>query len=175
MKADREAEEIDNPYAAPGGESGFVVVDSISLTVNEGQFVSIVGPSGCGKSTLLNIIAGIETCDEGSVTVSPRTGRARSEPRVAYVFQSPRLLNWLTVADNIRFVLDAQNIGPAGMLCRQVVVEAGARRADVERAGRAGRHPHPHRSIHAPILSATPRRSSSLQESVLTSAPPHMG
>ena len=43
-------------FAAPGGESGFVVVDSISLTVNEGQFVSIVGPSGCGKSTLLNKI-----------------------------------------------------------------------------------------------------------------------
>jgi NitT/TauT family transport system ATP-binding protein len=97
-------------FTAPGGESGFVVIDSINLTVNEGQFVSIVGPSGCGKSTLLNIIAGIETCEEGAVTVSPRTDRARSEPRVAYVFQSPRLLNWLTVADNIRFVLEAQNI-----------------------------------------------------------------
>ena len=94
-------------FTAPGGEGGFVVMDSINLTVNEGQFVSIVGPSGCGKSTLLNIIAGIETCEEGSVTtVSPRTGRARSEPRVAYVFQSPRLLNWLTVADNIRTLKD---------------------------------------------------------------------
>jgi NitT/TauT family transport system ATP-binding protein len=97
-------------FTAPGGEGGFVVIDSINLTVNEGQFVSIVGPSGCGKSTLLNIIAGIETCEEGSVTVSPKAGRARAEPRVAYVFQSPRLLNWLTVADNIRFVLEAQNI-----------------------------------------------------------------
>ena len=59
-------------FTAPDGEGGFVVMDSINLTVNEGQFVSIVGPSGCGKSTLLNIIAGIETCEEGSVTVSPR-------------------------------------------------------------------------------------------------------
>src|SRR6476469_7279795 len=93
-------------FTAPGGESGFVVVDSINLTVNEGQFVSIVGPSGCGKSTLLNIIAGIESCDEGSVTVSPKAGSARSDPRVAYVFQSPRLLNWLTVEGNLHFVLE---------------------------------------------------------------------
>ena len=82
----------------------------MTLTVCEGEFVSIVGPSGCGKSTLLNIIAGIEECEQGSVTVSPRAGADRAEPRVSYVFQSPRLLNWLTVEDNINFVLEAQNV-----------------------------------------------------------------
>jgi NitT/TauT family transport system ATP-binding protein len=97
-------------FTAPGGSSEFVVIDSISLTVGEGQFVSIVGPSGCGKSTLLNIIAGIESYDEGSVTVSPKAGGDHSEPRIGYVFQSARLLNWLTVADNIHFVLEAQNV-----------------------------------------------------------------
>ncbi|MGH8638508.1 MAG: ABC transporter ATP-binding protein, partial [Burkholderiales bacterium] len=97
-------------FVAPGGEETFVVIDSISLTVSEGQFVSIVGPSGCGKSTLLNIIAGIESYDEGSVTASPRSGRAGSQPRIGYVFQSARLLNWLTVEDNINFVLEAQNV-----------------------------------------------------------------
>jgi NitT/TauT family transport system ATP-binding protein len=97
-------------FSAPDGDGGFVVIDSMSLTVDESQFVSLVGPSGCGKSTLLNIIAGIERCDEGSVTVSPKAGRTSTEPRIAYVFQSPRLLNWLTVADNIHFVLEAQNI-----------------------------------------------------------------
>src|ERR1051326_3315437 len=96
-------------FAAPEG-GGFVVIDSISLTVGEGQFVSIVGPSGCGKSTLLNIIAGIESYDSGAVTVSPRAGTADHEPRVSYVFQSPRLLNWLTVQGNIEFVLEAQNV-----------------------------------------------------------------
>jgi NitT/TauT family transport system ATP-binding protein len=96
-------------FSAPdGGE--FVVIDSISLTVDEGQFVSIVGPSGCGKSTLLNILAGIESYDGGSATVFPRAGRAGAEPRIAYVFQSARLLNWLTVEDNIHFVLEAQNV-----------------------------------------------------------------
>ena len=47
-------------FPAPGSGDEFVVLHGISLTVDEGKFVSIVGPSGCGKSTLLNIIAGIE-------------------------------------------------------------------------------------------------------------------
>jgi len=97
-------------FSAPGADSKFTVIESISLSVDEGKFVSIVGPSGCGKSTLLNIIAGIETYEGGSVTVFPRAGTADHEPRVAYVFQSPRLLNWLTVAGNIEFVLEAQNV-----------------------------------------------------------------
>ena len=93
-----------------GGEEKFVVLDSVSLHVNEGGFVSIVGPSGCGKSTLLNIIAGIETHDDddgGSITVHPKAG---TEPRIGYVFQSARLLNWLTVQGNIEFALEAQEI-----------------------------------------------------------------
>jgi NitT/TauT family transport system ATP-binding protein len=97
-------------FSSPGAEGGFVVIESISLTVDEGKFVSLVGPSGCGKSTLLNILAGIETYEAGSVTVSPKVGSAGAEPRIGYVFQSPRLLNWLTVAGNIEFALEAQNI-----------------------------------------------------------------
>jgi NitT/TauT family transport system ATP-binding protein len=102
--------DLTKKFSAPGAESRFTVLDAISLTVDEGEFVSIVGPSGCGKSTLLNIIAGIESYEGGSVTVAPRAGKANSEPRIGYVFQSPRLLNWLTVEGNIQFVLEAQNI-----------------------------------------------------------------
>ena len=92
-----------------GGE--FVVLDSISLNVNEGQFAAIVGPSGCGKSTLLNIIAGIETHEShegGSVEVFHKSAEAGSTPRIGYVFQNARLLNWLTVEGNIQFALEAQ-------------------------------------------------------------------
>ncbi|MGH7055385.1 MAG: ABC transporter ATP-binding protein, partial [Stellaceae bacterium] len=53
---------------------------------------------------------GIESYNGGSVTVSPKASGAGSAPRIGYVFQSPRLLNWLTVQDNIHFVLQAQNI-----------------------------------------------------------------
>ena len=101
-------------FPAAGGGKEFVVIESISLTVDEGKFISLVGPSGCGKSTLLNIIAGIEFYDLGSVTISPKASATGAKPRIGYVFQSPRLLNWLTVEDNIRFVLEAQNIPPPG-------------------------------------------------------------
>ena len=101
-------------FTVPGGsEEKFVVLDSVSLEVDEGAFASIVGPSGCGKSTLLNIIAGIETHDDddgGSITVHPKAGTAGAVPRTGYVFQSARLLNWLTVEGNIQFALEAQEI-----------------------------------------------------------------
>lgn len=97
-------------FSKPGMETKFTVLDDISLSVEEGKFVSIVGPSGCGKSTLLNIIAGIEPYDGGSVEVSPREGTPTHDPRIGYVFQSPRLLNWLTVAGNIEFALEAQKV-----------------------------------------------------------------
>ncbi len=97
-------------FPAPGSGEEFVVLHNISLEVGEGKFVSIVGPSGCGKSTLLNVIAGIESYDGGAVTIHPKTGRSADEPRIGYVFQNPRLLNWLTVENNIRFVLEAQGV-----------------------------------------------------------------
>lgn len=100
-------------FNAPGGGEEFIVLDSVSLNVDEGKFASIVGPSGCGKSTLLNIIAGIETHENsegGSVRVYPRAGTANATPRIGYVFQNARLLNWLTVEGNIHFVLESQGI-----------------------------------------------------------------
>ena len=97
-------------FSKPGTDTHFTVLNNISLSVEEGKFVSIVGPSGCGKSTLLNIIAGIEPYDSGSVEASPRRGTPTHEPRIGYVFQSSRLLNWLTVAGNIEFALEAQNV-----------------------------------------------------------------
>ena len=98
-------------FNSPMDGEEFIVLDSISLNVDEGNFASIVGPSGCGKSTLLNIIAGIETHEShegGSVEVFHKAGAAGTTPRIGYVFQNARLLNWLTVEDNINFALEAQ-------------------------------------------------------------------
>ena len=103
-------DKLTKKFPAPGSGDEFVVLEDIGLTADEGKFVSIVGPSGCGKSTLLNVIAGIETYDGGTVTIHPRQGNVGSAPRIAYVFQSPRLLNWLTVENNILFVLEAQKV-----------------------------------------------------------------
>jgi NitT/TauT family transport system ATP-binding protein len=72
----------------------------ISLTVNQGEFISLVGPSGCGKSTLLRIIAGLRPATAGSVTVN---GAEVSKPitDVGMVFQAPVLLKWRTILDNV--------------------------------------------------------------------------
>lgn len=101
--------DLTKKFSAPSGMQDFIVLDSLSLDVKEGEFASLVGPSGCGKSTLLNIIAGIEKHSSGTVTVHPKSGSDGSL-HVGYVFQSPRLLNWLTVEDNIKFALEAQEI-----------------------------------------------------------------
>ncbi|MDH3442376.1 MAG: ABC transporter ATP-binding protein [Deltaproteobacteria bacterium] len=105
-------EKLTKMFPNPGGAGEFAVIESLNLQIRRGTFASIVGPSGCGKSTLLNIIAGIETHDAGTLRIIPQEGAA-STARIGYVFQSPRLLNWLTVEDNIKFALEAQNIEKA--------------------------------------------------------------
>jgi NitT/TauT family transport system ATP-binding protein len=86
-----------------------LVLDHISFRLAEGTFVSAVGPSGCGKSTLLNIIAGLTSPTEGTVHVAG-AGRGAAATRVGYVFQQPRLLNWLTVGQNVEFALQAAEV-----------------------------------------------------------------
>ena len=105
-------EGLSKKFPSPIGFGQFAVIESLSLQISRGSFASIVGPSGCGKSTLLNIIAGIEPHDAGEVRIVAQDGDP-SSARIGYVFQSPRLLNWLTVEDNIKFALEAQGIGRA--------------------------------------------------------------
>jgi sulfonate transport system ATP-binding protein len=80
------------------------VLDRIDLEVERGERVAIVGTSGCGKSTLLRIVGGLETASSGSVLLD---GRPVEGPRrdVGLVFQEPRLMPWLSVADNVAFGL----------------------------------------------------------------------
>jgi NitT/TauT family transport system ATP-binding protein len=88
-----------------GADRAVVALDGVSFEASGHTFVSIVGPSGCGKSTLLNVLAGVETPTSGEVEIAQDGRRAR----VGYVFQSPRLLPWRTVMDNMRFVQREQN------------------------------------------------------------------
>ena len=81
-----------------------VALEGLELAVEPGEFVAIVGPSGAGKSTLLNIVAGLDRHYEGDVVYAPGANGVR-DPRVGYVFQSPRLMPWLTALDNVRLVL----------------------------------------------------------------------
>jgi NitT/TauT family transport system ATP-binding protein len=76
------------------------VLDRVSLDAQAGDFVSLLGPSGCGKSTLLRLIAGLSPLSGGTLTVDGRTP-AEAAAELAFVFQDPTLLPWLTVARNI--------------------------------------------------------------------------
>lgn len=88
-------------------ENTVTALEQINLSVEEGDFVSIIGGSGCGKSTLLRIIGGLETSYQGEVLVEgkPVSGPSR---KTGFIFQDHRLLPWLTVRENIRFSLPTE-------------------------------------------------------------------
>jgi NitT/TauT family transport system ATP-binding protein len=79
---------------------GPLVLDRINLAAQPGDFISVIGPSGCGKSTLLRLIAGLSPVSGGELTVAGRTPE-EAAAELAFVFQEPTLLPWLTVEKNV--------------------------------------------------------------------------
>jgi NitT/TauT family transport system ATP-binding protein len=97
------------------------VLRDISFDVEPRSFVVLTGPSGCGKSTLLNIIAGLDKDFDGAIDLGP--GR----DSMAYIFQSPRLLPWRTIQQNLELALpdgDARAANISDMLQRVGLSEA---------------------------------------------------
>ncbi|MFN0300750.1 MAG: ABC transporter ATP-binding protein [Burkholderiales bacterium] len=86
-------------------------LDRVSVAITEGEFVAIVGPSGCGKSTLLKIIAGLLPPTAGSVHLNGTPVRG-PQTALGVVFQSPVLLDWRTVLDNVLVQLELRSIDP---------------------------------------------------------------
>jgi len=82
-------------------------LDRVSLTVNDGEFVSIVGPSGCGKSTMLNVIAGLLPPSEGGTRVAGIDGNGPGS-RIGYMFQKDTLLPWATALENVCLPMDVK-------------------------------------------------------------------
>ncbi len=112
-----EFENVYKSFPAPdGGELS--VLDGIDIEIDDGTFTTIMGPSGCGKSTLLNIMAGLLPLDEGRIS---RNGNQISQGDIeyAYVFQEPRLLDWLTVEGNLNFAMKSKGV-PADERKRRV-------------------------------------------------------
>lgn len=85
------------------------VLDNISFSVEDNDFICIVGPSGCGKSTLLRIIVGLEKPASGEVLFKGEVV-APENPKVAMVFQNFALFPWLTVQENIELVLESKKL-----------------------------------------------------------------
>lgn len=87
------------------GHARTTVLRDIDLSVEEGDFVSIIGYSGSGKSTLINLIAGLLKPDSGSARMDGAT-IAGPGPERGIVFQNYSLLPWLTVTGNVRLAVD---------------------------------------------------------------------
>jgi sulfonate transport system ATP-binding protein len=85
-------------------ENGYLALDDISLTVPPGEILGIVGGSGCGKSTLLRLASGLTAPTQGGVWYGNVPVRA-PRPEIGLVFQEPRLMPWLTLAENAEFGL----------------------------------------------------------------------
>jgi nitrate/nitrite transport system ATP-binding protein len=88
------------------GPSARHVLDEVALTVERGEFVSIVGFMGCGKSTLLNIVAGLIPADAGAIRLGGEVVRGISRD-AAIVFQNYSLLPWFSAIENVRLAVAA--------------------------------------------------------------------
>ena len=109
--------------------NGAHALGGIDLTVQQGEIVALVGGSGCGKSTLLRLISGLDQASHGTVEVEGEVIRD-PHPLVGIVFQEPRLLPWLSVAENVGFGLAA--LPPAA---RQAKVAEALERVGLGRYG----------------------------------------
>jgi ABC-type nitrate/sulfonate/bicarbonate transport system ATPase subunit len=108
------------PSRTPG--SNHLALGALEFSVPEGQFACLLGPSGSGKTTLLNIVSGLDHDFKGTVSFGDK---APKDCRLGYMFQTPRLLPWLSVRDNVRLVLDdgAAATGRAEKLLREMGLE----------------------------------------------------
>jgi NitT/TauT family transport system ATP-binding protein len=124
-----EARGVTHEFHPPGGRP-VRVLENIDLAIRPNEVVALLGPSGCGKSTLLRILAGLIAPTAGGVTYHGQPLRGFN-PGVAIVFQSFALLPWMTVAQNVRTVLEARGlesgeIGPRVQTALRSVGLAGA-------------------------------------------------
>ncbi|MCI0755722.1 ABC transporter ATP-binding protein [Teichococcus vastitatis] len=96
------------------------VLEDLSLSVGQGEFVSLLGPSGCGKTTLLRMIAGLMRPDRGSIAVGGTeiTRLPAHKRNIGVVFQNYALFPHLTVAENLAFGLRAQGAPKSGRAAR---------------------------------------------------------
>ncbi|MEM6620796.1 MAG: nitrate ABC transporter ATP-binding protein [Pseudomonadota bacterium] len=111
--------QLDKVYPTPQGP--LTVVENFELTLNKGEFVSLIGHSGCGKSTVLTMTAGLNEISNGAIVLDGKHV-VDADPERAVVFQAPSLFPWLTAKENV--AIGADRVYPKASLAeRQDVVE----------------------------------------------------
>lgn len=101
-------------------------IDTLDLTVEEGEFTVIAGPSGSGKTTLLNLVGGLDRPDAGEIFLGDQPLHSMSESaltdlrlrRIGFVFQAYNLIPVLTVYENVQFILQIQGVDDAEHVSR---------------------------------------------------------
>jgi NitT/TauT family transport system ATP-binding protein len=95
------------------GDGAVTALESVDLTIRQGEFVSLIGPSGCGKSTFLRIIGDLTSPTSGTLSINGKTAeRARLDRDYGMVFQAPVLMDWRTIAKNIELPLEIMGYSP---------------------------------------------------------------
>ena len=111
--------QLDKVYPTPKGP--LTVVEKFDLSLNKGEFISLIGHSGCGKSTVLTMTAGLNAISSGAIVLDGKHV-VDADPERAVVFQAPSLFPWLTAKENV--AIGADRVYPtASQAERQDVVE----------------------------------------------------
>jgi NitT/TauT family transport system ATP-binding protein len=128
---------LDRVHLSYGSRRGAVsALEDIDIVAAPGEFLAVVGPSGCGKSTLLKLVSGLLKPTTGAVALNGRPVTGPS-PEVGIVFQSPLLMPWRTVLDNILLPIEIRGLSKTEFLPKA--------RALIELVGLSGfadRHPY---------------------------------
>jgi ABC-type nitrate/sulfonate/bicarbonate transport system ATPase subunit len=126
---------VHHSFGDPSSGSSVEVVRDVNLTIEDGEFVTLIGPSGCGKSTLLSMASGFVQPDGGSVALFGKPPSAMRK-EIGMVFQSFSLLPWRTVLDNVALGLEFR-----GMSKRERLAQAMELIATVGLKGFEQRYP----------------------------------
>ena len=94
------------------GATAVTAIDEVTLSVKQGELISVIGPSGCGKSTLFNIIGGLITDYEGEVRIDGRRVSG-CHPDIGMVFQEESTFPWRTALENVEFPLEVRGLPAA--------------------------------------------------------------
>ncbi len=102
------------------------IISDVHLTVNQGEFISIIGKSGCGKSSLLNVIAGYIQPNQGNIVINGQRV-SKPGPDRGFVFQDLALFPWLNVLDNVAFGLRMAGISKKERVerCKEAILMVG--------------------------------------------------
>ncbi|WDE07393.1 ABC transporter ATP-binding protein [Thalassomonas viridans] len=146
-----------------GEEIETVAIDEMDLSINKGEFLSILGPSGCGKSTLLNVLGMLDTVNSGefhflgqNVSTLAESQRAKlRKQHLGFIFQNFNLIDELSVEQNIELPLYYQKVAKAE---RKKRVDAVLERVDIS-----------HRRHHLPAkLSGGQQQRVAIARAIIT-------